>query len=103
MEPISEFQELLTSGSNTDNIKENIVNVVRCEHVVPSENVLGVCLSKGPTNVSLNFSYENRMSNELVTLCTTLYRNLIIRFYYPSKYQSVLELVVSSNYFMSTT
>ncbi|CAD0197414.1 unnamed protein product [Chrysodeixis includens] len=73
MEPISEFQELLTSSSNN---MDEIVNVVRCEHVVPSENMLGVCLSKGPTNVSLNFSYENRMSNELLSEVGRILRNV---------------------------
>ncbi|XP_063893350.1 ATP-dependent DNA helicase DDX11 [Helicoverpa armigera] len=72
MEPISEFQALLTSNSRTD----DTVNIVRCEHVVPSDNVLGVCLSKGPTNVSLNFSYENRMSNELLSEIGRILRNI---------------------------
>lgn len=76
MEPISEFHELLTSSSNTDKIKDDLVNIVRCEHVVPSENVLGVCLSKGPTNVNLNFSYENRMSNELLSEVGRILRNV---------------------------
>ncbi|KAH9635492.1 hypothetical protein HF086_015492 [Spodoptera exigua] len=72
MEPISEFQALLTSNKNdTDSL-----NIVRCEHVVPPQNVLGVCLSKGPTNVSLNFSYENRMSNELLSEVGRILRNI---------------------------
>ncbi|PZC75978.1 hypothetical protein B5X24_HaOG205271 [Helicoverpa armigera] len=72
MEPISEFQALLTTNSRTD----DTVNIVRCEHVVPSDNVLGICLSKGPTNVSLNFSYENRMSNELLSEIGRILRNI---------------------------
>uniref|UniRef100_A0A2A4IVS0 DNA 5'-3' helicase n=1 Tax=Heliothis virescens TaxID=7102 RepID=A0A2A4IVS0_HELVI len=72
MEPISEFQALLTTNSRTD----DVVNIVRCEHVVPSDNVLGVCLSRGPTNVSLNFSYENRMSNELLSEIGRILRNI---------------------------
>ncbi|XP_022825597.1 ATP-dependent DNA helicase DDX11 [Spodoptera litura] len=72
MEPISEFQALLTSHTNnTDS-----VNIVRCEHVVPPDNVLGICLSKGPTNVSLNFSYENRMSHELLSEVGRILRNI---------------------------
>ncbi|KAF9414452.1 hypothetical protein HW555_007649 [Spodoptera exigua] len=72
MEPISEFQALLTSNKNdTDSL-----NIVRCEHVVPPQNVLGVCLSKGPTNVNLNFSYENRMSNELLSEVGRILRNI---------------------------
>ncbi|KAJ8733182.1 hypothetical protein PYW08_001480 [Mythimna loreyi] len=72
MEPIAEFQALLTSNSTND----DIVNVVRCEHVVPSDNVLGVCMSKGPTNVSLNFSFEHRMSNELLSEVGRILRNI---------------------------
>uniref|UniRef100_A0A2H1W4V9 SFRICE_001346 n=1 Tax=Spodoptera frugiperda TaxID=7108 RepID=A0A2H1W4V9_SPOFR len=72
MEPIAEFQALLTSHTNDT----GSVNVVRCEHVVPPDNVLGLCLSKGPTNVSLNFSYENRMSNELLSEVGRILRNI---------------------------
>lgn len=61
MEPISEFKALLSSKTDADTI-----NIVRCDHVVPPDNVLGICLSKGPSNVPLNFSYENRKSDELV-------------------------------------
>lgn len=62
MEPLSEFKSLLTN-----NTLEDVINVVKCHHVVPSDNVLGVCLSRGLSNVSLNFSYENRMSKQLVS------------------------------------
>ena len=64
MEPINEFKALLTNNSMND---EN-VNVVKCDHVVAPDNVLGICLSKGPSNVNLNFSYENRSSKDLVSL-----------------------------------
>lgn len=64
MEPISEFRGLLTA--NID--KHDQINVVRCDHVVPPANVLAVCLSKGPSNLSLNFSYESRKNNELVSI-----------------------------------
>lgn len=63
MEPISEFQELLAS----DKTQLDRVNVVKCGHVVPADNVLGICLSKGPSKLNLNFSYENRSSFELVS------------------------------------
>ncbi|XP_063533421.1 ATP-dependent DNA helicase DDX11 [Cydia strobilella] len=69
MEPISEFKDLLKSDG-----KE--VNVVKCGHVVPPDNVLGVCLSKGPSSVSLNFSYENRMSKELLKEVSSILRNV---------------------------
>ncbi|KAJ2951990.1 hypothetical protein O0L34_g4253 [Tuta absoluta] len=69
MEPISEFKALLTN-------EEDRINVVRCEHVVPPENVLAICLSKGPSNMSLNFSYENRMGNELLSEVGRILRNI---------------------------
>ncbi|KAI5646593.1 hypothetical protein NE865_01527 [Phthorimaea operculella] len=69
MEPISEFKALLTN-------EEDRINVVRCEHVVPPENVLAICLSKGPSNLTLNFSYENRMSNDLLSEVGRILRNV---------------------------
>ncbi|CAH4038213.1 unnamed protein product [Pieris brassicae] len=67
MEPLSEFKSLLTT---------DVVNIVKCDHVVPSENVLGVCLSRGPGNVLLNFSYENRMSKALLDEVGRILRNI---------------------------
>ncbi|XP_023940791.1 ATP-dependent DNA helicase DDX11 [Bicyclus anynana] len=71
MEPVGEFQALLT---NNNAVVE--VNVVKCEHVVPPDNVLGVCLSKGPSNVTLNFSYENRCSKDLLNEVGRILRNV---------------------------
>ncbi|XP_068631264.1 ATP-dependent DNA helicase DDX11 [Battus philenor] len=71
MEPVSEFQALLTN-----NVDVNRVNIVKCGHVVPSDNVLGICLSKGPSNINLNFSYENRMSIELLNEVGRILRNI---------------------------
>lgn len=63
MEPISEFLRLLTGDSKpTDD-----VNIVKCDHVVSPDNVIAICMSKGPTNVGLNFSYERRGTGELVS------------------------------------
>ncbi|XP_045534903.1 ATP-dependent DNA helicase DDX11 [Papilio machaon] len=72
MEPISEFEGLLTNNST----ELNRVNIVKCGHVVPPDNVLGVCLSQGPSNINLNFSYENRMSNELLNEVGRILRNI---------------------------
>ncbi|KPI91284.1 Putative ATP-dependent RNA helicase DDX11-like protein 8 [Papilio xuthus] len=72
MEPISEFQGLLTN--NTTDVDR--VNIVKCGHVVPPDNVLGICLSQGPSNINLNFSYENRMSNELLNEVGRILRNI---------------------------
>ncbi|CAH2244147.1 jg23453 [Pararge aegeria aegeria] len=71
MEPVAEFQALLTNNS----LEVDKVNVVKCEHVVPPDNVLGVCLSKGPSNVHLNFSYENRSSKDLLNEVGRILRN----------------------------
>ncbi|CAG9138371.1 unnamed protein product [Plutella xylostella] len=52
------------------------VTVVRCDHVVPAENVLAVCLSKGPSNLSLNFSYESRQSKPILDELGRILRNV---------------------------
>ncbi|XP_041970232.1 ATP-dependent DNA helicase DDX11 isoform X1 [Aricia agestis] len=76
MEPVKEFQELLTNNS-TDTHTTHRVNVVRCEHVVPAENVLGICLTTGPSSVNLHFSYENRSSKELLSEVGRILRNIV--------------------------
>lgn len=63
MEPVSEFQELLTNETESDR-----VNIVKCDHVVSPENVLAICLTKGPSNINLNFTYQNRDCKDLVSL-----------------------------------
>ncbi|CAG9559763.1 unnamed protein product [Danaus chrysippus] len=72
MEPISEFQALLAC----DKTQLDRVNVVKCGHVVPADNVLGICLSKGPSKLNLNFSYENRSSFELLNEIGRILRNV---------------------------
>ncbi|XP_052755943.1 ATP-dependent DNA helicase DDX11 isoform X2 [Galleria mellonella] len=72
MEPIGEFLQLLTGSCNHN----DRVNVVKCEHVVPKDNVLGICVSKGPSNVNLNFGYENRMSKNLLAEVGHILRNI---------------------------
>ncbi|XP_045765578.1 ATP-dependent DNA helicase DDX11 isoform X2 [Maniola jurtina] len=72
MEPVAEFKALLTNNS----LEVDRVNVVKCEHVVPPGNVLGVCLSKGPSNIQLNFSYEYRASKDLLNEVGRVLRNV---------------------------
>ncbi|KAL4706903.1 hypothetical protein ACJJTC_012362 [Scirpophaga incertulas] len=72
MEPIEEFVNLLTGDPN--NLKS--VNVVKCDHVVPPDNIIAVCLSKGPTNATLSFTYEHRMSAELLNEVGRILRNV---------------------------
>ncbi|KAG7307926.1 hypothetical protein JYU34_006542 [Plutella xylostella] len=86
MEPIAEFQSLLTGGdpslrdvtttSHDVITARRDVTVVRCDHVVPAENVLAVCLSKGPSNLSLNFSYESRQSKPILDELGRILRNV---------------------------
>ncbi|KAM3967337.1 ATP-dependent DNA helicase DDX11 [Aphomia sociella] len=72
MEPVSEFLELLTgSCSHSDRVK-----IVKCDHVVPKENVLGICVTKGPSKLALNFGYENRMSKNLLDEVGHILRNV---------------------------
>ncbi|CAH2105474.1 unnamed protein product [Euphydryas editha] len=72
MEPVNEFLSLLTNNkSDTEFVK-----IVKCEHVVSSDNVLGVCLSKGPSNINLNFSYEKRTSTDLLNEVGCILRNV---------------------------
>ncbi|KAI8424508.1 hypothetical protein MSG28_002971 [Choristoneura fumiferana] len=71
MEPIGEFESLLKSDNS-----DKHVNVVKCGHVVPPDNVLGVCLTKGPSNKNLNFSYENRNNNDLLKEVGSILRNI---------------------------
>ncbi|XP_059062419.1 ATP-dependent DNA helicase DDX11 isoform X2 [Achroia grisella] len=72
MEPVSEFLQLLTGSSN----QSEKVNVVKCEHVVPKDNVLGICVTKGPSQLNLNFGYENRMSKNLLAEVGHILRNI---------------------------
>ncbi|XP_050343250.1 ATP-dependent DNA helicase DDX11 isoform X2 [Nymphalis io] len=72
MEPVNEFQALLTNNQSST----ECVNIVKCGHVVAPENVLGVCLSKGPSNISLNFLYENRTSKDLLNEVGRILRNV---------------------------
>ncbi|CAH2071009.1 unnamed protein product, partial [Iphiclides podalirius] len=72
MEPIEEFRELLAGNQPLD----LRLNVLRCGHVVPPENVVALCLSKGPSNLALNFSYETRMSKELLNEVGRILRNI---------------------------
>ena len=37
-----------------------------CGHVIPPENLLAVCVDRGPAQVELNFSYQHRMKEELI-------------------------------------
>nr|XP_053603575.1 ATP-dependent DNA helicase DDX11 isoform X2 [Plodia interpunctella] len=72
MEPVSEFLQLLTGSAAA----RDVVNVVKCEHVVPRDNVLALCVSKGPSQLALNFSYENRMAKNMLEEVGRILRNI---------------------------
>ena len=47
-----------------DNLFEGIpkedIEVFSCSHVMPKENLLTLCVGKGPSNVPFKFNYQNR-------------------------------------------
>ncbi|GBP85109.1 hypothetical protein EVAR_51228_1 [Eumeta japonica] len=67
MEPMSEFEGLLGARDLT---------LLRCDHVVPDDHVLGICLSEGPSGMPLCFSYENRNSKRSLDEISCILKNL---------------------------
>ncbi|EPY53150.1 ATP-dependent DNA helicase Chl1 [Schizosaccharomyces cryophilus OY26] len=59
MSPLDDFIELLFSES------KNRIDEFSCGHIVPKENVLTLLLSKGPSQVPYEFSYQNRTKENL--------------------------------------
>ncbi|VVC99329.1 unnamed protein product, partial [Leptidea sinapis] len=74
MEPISEFEALLGMRSKAG--EGRVGRVVRCGHVVGREGVVGVALASGPAGVTLNFSYSNRESTQLLDEVGRILRNI---------------------------
>lgn len=58
MKPISEFRNRLfiNAGAKPERIIE-----FSCDHIVSSENILPIIMTKGPAKENLLFNYENRM------------------------------------------
>ncbi|CAG4917144.1 unnamed protein product [Colias eurytheme] len=69
MEPVGEFRALLHKGHTR-------VRELQCDHVVAPDHVLALCMSKGPANCTLNFSYEQRMGKELLDEVGRILRNI---------------------------
>ncbi|KAK7084367.1 DEAD H (Asp-Glu-Ala-Asp His) box helicase 11 [Halocaridina rubra] len=75
MRPMSEFrsQLFLSAGADPSRVCE-----FTCGHVVPGNQIMPVALSMGPTNVTLDFTYQNRgstiilqeLGRVLVNICT---------------------------------
>lgn len=63
MQPVSETVECLLS---TPAVPATRLRFFSCDHIIPPENLLAVTLGTGPSNKTLEFSYQNRSSNELV-------------------------------------
>ncbi|EPX75325.1 ATP-dependent DNA helicase Chl1 [Schizosaccharomyces octosporus yFS286] len=60
MSPLDDFIELLFSES------QSRIDEFSCGHIVPKENVLTLLLSKGPSQVPYEFSYQNRTREDLI-------------------------------------
>ncbi|XP_018010738.1 ATP-dependent DNA helicase DDX11 [Hyalella azteca] len=63
MKPFQEFREQLFYAAGAP---ETRVMELSCGHVVPSENVLPVALSTGPTGVTLDLTHANRNQPHVV-------------------------------------
>ncbi|XP_071519402.1 ATP-dependent DNA helicase DDX11 isoform X2 [Panulirus ornatus] len=77
MRPVSEFREQLFLSAGADPSR---VHEFSCGHVVPGEQIMPIALTKGPTNVTLDFTYQHRgdpkmldeLGRVLVNTCTVV-------------------------------
>ncbi|XP_053637963.1 ATP-dependent DNA helicase DDX11 isoform X1 [Cherax quadricarinatus] len=75
MRPISEFRDQLFVSAGADPSR---VHEFSCGHVVPAEQIIPIALTQGPTNVTLDFTYQHRgdtrvldeLGRVLVNICT---------------------------------
>ncbi|XP_045596543.2 ATP-dependent DNA helicase DDX11 [Procambarus clarkii] len=77
MRPVSEFRDqlFLSAGADISRVHE-----FSCGHVVPGEQIMPIVLSQGPTNVTLDFTYQHRgdtkvldeLGRVLVNTCTVV-------------------------------
>ncbi|XP_065058183.1 ATP-dependent DNA helicase DDX11-like [Rhopilema esculentum] len=63
MQPVSEFKEVLlhSAGVPLERITE-----FSCGHVIPPENLVAIALSKGPSSLDLDFTYQSRDQNNMI-------------------------------------
>ncbi|XP_075236067.1 ATP-dependent DNA helicase DDX11 [Lycorma delicatula] len=63
MQPITEFshQLFVAAGASLDRVLH-----FSCGHVIPSSHILPITLTNGPTNISLDFSYTSKESNNMM-------------------------------------
>lgn len=64
MRPVSEFRDQLFLSAGAD---PNRVVEFACGHVVPGEQIMPVALAQGPSNITLNFTYEHRSDPKVVS------------------------------------
>jgi len=63
MQPISEFKNILLHSAN---VGEDRITEFSCGHVIPPENLTVVAMEKGPSGITLDFSYKNRHNASLI-------------------------------------
>ncbi|KAK3592699.1 hypothetical protein CHS0354_037835 [Potamilus streckersoni] len=63
MQPADEFRDQLfhAAGVTSSRIQE-----FSCGHVIPSNQLLPIALSTGPTGIQLDFTFQNRMKSQLL-------------------------------------
>lgn len=71
MEPMSEFidQLFLMAGATSDRIM-----TFSCDHVVPKENIMSNVVTRGPTGVQFEFTFQNRQDTKLVSTSSLQHR-----------------------------
>ncbi|KAI9350753.1 helicase C-terminal domain-containing protein [Obelidium mucronatum] len=62
MEPMSEFKSQLL-----DFLPETQIDMFSCGHIVPPSSILTVAVPVGPSSKPLDFRYETRMNDDLIT------------------------------------
>ncbi|KAJ3081656.1 ATP-dependent DNA helicase chl1, partial [Physocladia obscura] len=62
MEPMSEFKIQLL-----DFVPESNVDMFSCGHIVPASSILTVAIPVGPTGTLLDFRYEMRMNDKVIS------------------------------------
>jgi chromosome transmission fidelity protein 1 len=62
MEPIDLIYQQLFSKKK----EEKKIIKFQCDHVIPNENILPICLSSGPTLKEFDFTFKNRTNIEMV-------------------------------------
>lgn len=75
MKPNAEFRDRLFVGAGA--APDRIVEF-SCDHIIPSENILPIILTKGPRHEPLLFNYENRLS--MVRIQNNIYLSLLVFF-----------------------